>query len=223
LDEAFENKNKPEEEKIEDIIETVIKSNMANITLRYQENMKDDLEFYLKDIAHSYKTSINPNSLPVIVEEYNFDFDRLFGDGFISTLAYYAICFGNGVLILPLIYTLFTGKLLFVDDYMEEKRRKQINEIMQKLDEQLQKLFLDLESKISLKLLETKKEVLEKFDKISFEPYKQIKSQIENLTKDLSKQIKLAENSEADLNAYRDEIKRKKNLLVKNISQLEEL
>ena len=237
LGKIFDEEKKPEEEKIKEIIETTIKSNLSEIMLKYQNNLKENLEFYLKDIANSYQNNFTYNSLPVVIEEYDFDFERLFSDGLLVTSLLYGGMFGAGwglgvlgmaIVSNPLGWVAVTGTGIYalsIGKYklIKSKRTKQLDEIYKKLNENLDKIINEIKNKISPKLEETLINILIQFDEISLQPYKQTQSQLENLEKELSKQIKLSQQSEKELNDYREEMTQKVSILKENILKLEDL
>ena len=228
LYEVFQDGNKPDEDRIKGIIETNIKSNLIEIMTKYQDELQEDLKFYLKDISRNYQNYFNANKLPVKIENYNFDFDKLFGDGILYDVASFgiggAIGFFGAMILGPIgvvgaiLISIFGGSA-----YTNSKRDEEVNQIMKKLDKNLSKVFKNILKDINSKLENGNSEILTNFNKISLEPYNQIQLQLKNLEKGLSKQIKLSKDNEKELKSYREEITKKHNLLIQNISKLQEL
>jgi len=232
----FADGDKPEEDKIKDIIETIIKSNIMEIIEKHQESILNNMTFYLKDISNSYKNSFDENIFDNI-EQYNFNFDRLFGDGFLaksmilgaSGFTGFGATLLSGILIANPITAgaigigVALGGKAILSTYTENKKNKEIAEIMKKVENSLSKIFKDLNQTISETLNKSEIKILKEFDEISLKPYNEIKNKLNELEKSLNKQIVLVEEDTKNLEEYQKNIRKKWTIFKENIKILEEL
>jgi len=219
---------------IQEKLEISIKANINSLIISYESDLKYEIDFHLGKLESQYKKFEADYNIPVILEEYSFDFKRLFATGnanlFIrmgigGAMGY--VLGGVGAVILgPILGTIAFIATIFggtkaLQKYIDAKQKEQITEMNIVLNENLDKIFIDIEKDLNNKITTIHEVVLENFKSTAYEPYNFNLDKLQEIENSMIKKSKVLEGNNQTVNNLEKDYNTTNELVTKYIGKLE--